>query len=65
MADRSTATGRQCIGIGLEDLKRAEEVIVVANGMEKAACHPGGVARGYVNVLISDSDTANAIIDLL
>jgi deoxyribonucleoside regulator len=55
---------RQCIGIDLDNIRRVAEVIVTAAGVAKAEAISGALRGGYINVLISDDDTANAIIDL-
>ncbi|WP_180994157.1 sugar-binding transcriptional regulator [Bacillus sp. Marseille-P3661] len=53
---------RQCIGIRLNQLKRVEEVVAVAGGLEKALPIIGAIKGNYINVLISDTETARAIM---
>lgn len=48
---------QQCIGIDLHDLRRIEEVVAVVTGQNKAMAVAGALKGGYIDVLITDSDT--------
>lgn len=54
---------RNCVGISLTSLKRMDEVVAVASGVAKANAVLGAIRGEYINVLVTDSDTANIIID--
>ena len=62
------AQGRQCIaergiiGISLEQLRMLEHVIGVAGGAEKVPAILGAVRGGYVDVLVTDTVTAQAVL---
>jgi len=62
--------GQQCfvergvIGIPLEQLRALEHVIGVAGGAEKVAAILGALRGGYVKVLVSDTITAQAVLDM-
>jgi DNA-binding transcriptional regulator LsrR (DeoR family) len=62
------AQGRQCldepgvIGISLEQLKRLDCVVGVAGGQDKAAAILGALRGGYLNVLVTDTLAAQAIL---
>lgn len=51
-----------CTGIRLENLKRVPEVVAVATGAEKADAIKGALEGGYIDVLISDSDTTHSML---
>jgi len=61
--------GEQCllmselIGISLEQLKALGNVIGVAGGEEKASAILGALRGGYLNVLVTDTLTAGAILE--
>ena len=55
---------RNCVGISLSNLQRMEEVVAVASGVAKAKAILGAIKGGFVNVIVTDSDTANLIVDL-
>ncbi|PYG90280.1 DNA-binding transcriptional regulator LsrR (DeoR family) [Ruminiclostridium sufflavum DSM 19573] len=55
---------KNCVGISLSNLYRMEEVVAVASGTSKAQAILGAIRGGYINVLVTDTDTANSIIDL-
>jgi DNA-binding transcriptional regulator LsrR (DeoR family) len=63
------AQGQQCfvergvIGISLEQLRALQHVIGVAGGAEKVAAILGALRGGYVNVLVTDTVTAQAVLD--
>ncbi len=63
------ASGQQCfvergvIGISLEQLRVLEHVIGVAGGAEKVAAILGALRGGYVDVLVTDTVTAQAVLD--
>lgn len=50
------------IGLTLDDLKRAPISAVVAGGPEKLPAIRGGLRGGFFNVLITDGDTARALL---
>jgi len=51
------------IGLSLDELKRIATVICVAGGPPKVPSIRGALNGGYVNVLITDEDTACAVLD--
>ena len=61
--------GRQClvepgvIGIPLEQLKALDHVIGVAGGEEKVAAILGALRGGCLNVLVTDTVTAEAVLE--
>ncbi|RLC89293.1 MAG: sugar-binding transcriptional regulator, partial [Chloroflexi bacterium] len=61
--------GRQCIleagviGISLDQLKALDHVIGVAGGKEKMTAILGALRGGYLNVLITDTVTAQAVLE--
>jgi DNA-binding transcriptional regulator LsrR (DeoR family) len=63
------AAGQQCfaergvIGISLEQLQTLDHVIGVAGGVEKVAAILGALRGGYVDVLVTDTVTAQAVLD--
>lgn len=63
------AQGQQCfvergiIGISLEQLRVLDHVIGVAGGAEKVAAILGALRGGYVDVLVTDTITAQAVLD--
>jgi DNA-binding transcriptional regulator LsrR (DeoR family) len=63
------ASGQQCfvergvIGISLEQLQALDHVIGVAGGAEKVAAIVGALRGGYVDVLVTDTVTAQAVLD--
>ena len=63
------ARGQQCfvergiIGISLEQLRTLEQVIGVAGGAEKVAAILGALRGGHINVLVTDTVTAQAVLD--
>lgn len=59
---RSELTDRM-IGIGVEDFKKAEEVICVAGMEEKAEAIRGALQSGCVTTLITDEFAAGKILD--
>ena len=52
-----------CIGISLNTLRWVPNVIAVATGAHKATAIKGALCGGYINVLVSDSDTAYQLLD--
>jgi deoxyribonucleoside regulator len=62
--------GQQCalqqeiIGVRLEQLKATSHTIGVAGGPEKVGAILGALRGGYVHVLVTDSLTAQAVLDL-
>ena len=63
------AWGRQCviergiIGISLEQLQALDHVIGVGGGEEKVAAILGALRGGYLNVLVTDTITARAVLE--
>lgn len=51
------------IGLSLDELKRIQTVICVAGGSPKVESILGALHGGYVNVLITDEETARAVLD--
>jgi DNA-binding transcriptional regulator LsrR (DeoR family) len=51
------------IGITLEQLKRTPRVVGVSGGPEKVAALGGALRGGFINVLITDSLTAERLLD--
>jgi deoxyribonucleoside regulator len=62
--------GKQCcleagvIGISLEQLKMLNRVVGIAGGEEKAAAILSALRGSYVNVLITDTVTARAVLEM-
>lgn len=52
----------QIISIGLEDLRKVPLVIGVAGGSSKREALLGALRGGYLNVLVTDSDTAELLL---
>jgi deoxyribonucleoside regulator len=50
------------IGINLDQLKAIPEVVAVAGGMEKVRAVLGALRGGYVKTLITDTETAQAVL---
>jgi len=50
------------IGINLDQIKAVPQVIAIAGGMEKTKAILGALNGGYVNTLITDSATAQAVL---
>ena len=63
------AQGQQCIvepgvvGISLEQLKALDHVVGVAGGEEKVAAILGALRGEYLNVLVTDTVTARAVLE--
>jgi DNA-binding transcriptional regulator LsrR (DeoR family) len=63
------AEGQQClfepgvIGISLEELRALDHVVGVAAGEEKVAAILGALRGGYLNVLVTDTVTAEAVLE--
>ncbi len=61
--------GKQCtpesgvIGISLEQLRALDQVIGIAGGEEKVPAILGALRGGYLDVLITDSVTAQAVLE--
>lgn len=60
-----SALSERLIGIRLEDLKKAQEVICVAGMEEKAEAILGALRGGYIDTLITDEFAAAKILELL
>ncbi len=50
------------IGINLDQLKAIPEVIAVAGGMEKIRAVLGALQGGYIKTLVTDTETARAVL---
>jgi DNA-binding transcriptional regulator LsrR (DeoR family) len=63
------AQGQQCliepgvIGVSLEQLRALDHVVAVAAGADKAAAILGALRGGYLNVLVTDTTAAQAILE--
>ncbi|AZR72295.1 hypothetical protein BBF96_02125 [Anoxybacter fermentans] len=57
------ALDERTIGIELNDLKDKEYAIAVAGGKEKAAGILGAMRGGFLNVLITDEETATLVLE--
>ena len=55
---------RRVIGLDIDELARIPRVIAVAAGRHKAPAIRAVAAGGYVTDLVTDSDTAGALLDL-
>ncbi|MEA4827297.1 MAG: sugar-binding transcriptional regulator [Clostridium sp.] len=53
------------IGIGVEDLKRIPKVIGIAGGKEKAEAILGALRGNFIDVLITDNETAEYILKIM
>ncbi|MFW5705213.1 MAG: sugar-binding domain-containing protein [Nanoarchaeota archaeon] len=54
---------KRTIGIKLDDLKNINEVIGVAGGEEKVSSILGALKGDFIDVLITDSNTAKLVLD--
>lgn len=61
-AEIDSKWNRHCIGIRLPNLKKIDEVVAVAGGLDKAKAIEGAIKGNYIHVLISDTNTAKAIM---
>lgn len=52
------------IGTGLDQLREMHDVIAIAGGLEKTAAITAALRGRYLNVLITDGATANAVLEL-
>jgi len=59
----TSPTDDRFIGLSLDELKHIPIVICVAGGPRKVPSIRGALNGGYVNVLITDEDTAYAVLD--
>lgn len=57
------AINRRIVGISLDDLKRIPCVVGVAGGRKKAETILGALRGGYINVLITDEEAAEAVLE--
>ena len=63
------AQGKQClvepgvIGISLEQLRSLDQVIGIAGGEEKVMAILSALRGGYLNTLITDTVTAQAVLE--
>ncbi|MBU0703855.1 MAG: sugar-binding transcriptional regulator [Chloroflexi bacterium] len=53
----------EVIGISLEQLRALNHVVGIAGGEEKVAAILGALNNGYLNVLITDTDTAQKVLE--
>ena len=58
------ATSDRKIGLGIDRLRQMPNVIGVAGGIEKAEAIAGAIHGGYLRVLITDEDVAEALLAL-
>lgn len=58
------ATSDRRIGISIERLRDMPNVIGVAGGLEKVEAIAGALRGGYLDVLVTDEDVAEALIEL-
>jgi lsr operon transcriptional repressor len=56
------ATSDRKIGLEIERLREMPNVIGVAGGMEKVEAIAGAIRGGYLNVLVTDEDVAEALL---
>jgi lsr operon transcriptional repressor len=56
------ATSQRRIGIELEELRSMPNVVGIAGGREKVAAIRGALRGGYIDVLITDEDVAQALV---
>ena len=55
---------KQVFGIKLNKLKKIPYAIGIASGTRKAEAIQGAISGGYINVLITDANCAQALLDL-
>lgn len=55
-------SGRR-IGLGLDELRRLDNVVGVAGGLEKVAAIRGAIAGGLIDALVTDEPTATALLE--
>lgn len=54
---------RQVIGLTLEEMKQIENVILAAGGLQKAPVIGAALKRGFVDTLVTDENTAQALLE--
>ena len=59
----SVEQDRQLMSISLEDLRMLENVIGVAGGLSKVDAILAALRGGYVDILITDEETAQALLE--
>jgi len=59
----SCPTDDRMIGLSLSELSRIPKVVCVAGGLGKVQSIIGALRGRYVNILITDADTAQALLD--
>lgn len=59
-----TEINEKVVGLNIKDLKNIETVIGIAGGDEKVKSILGSLRGGFINTLITDSITAEKIIDI-
>jgi len=63
--EQSSAFTSRIVGIELSDLQQAHYAIGVAGGTEKIPAITGALRGQFINVLVSDEATANALLEAL
>lgn len=58
-----TSLNDRVIGMGLEQLRKVARSVAIAGGMRKLQAIQGALAGRWVNVLVTDSRTAAALVD--
>lgn len=54
---------KYCMGITLDKIQKMEQVVAVAHGVEKADAILGALRGHFINILITDSETCNTIME--
>lgn len=57
-----TSWSRRRIGLGLDELRRLNNVVGVAGGVEKVAAIKGAIAGRLIDALVTDEPTAQALL---
>lgn len=55
-------TSERTVGLGLDEMRTLPNVVGIAAGREKVDAIRGAVAGGYLNVLVTDEPTAEALL---
>jgi len=55
---------RRTVALSLKDLKKTKSVIGIAGGKGKVKAISGALRGGYINILITDEETAEEAINL-
>jgi deoxyribonucleoside regulator len=59
-----TSLGRRSIGLGIPDLKKIKTSVAVSGGLKKTEAIMGALRNGFLDVLITDIETAEEILRL-